>query len=305
MGGSSGRGGDVQSPPSQLGRPDRQGGLLGGRPNGQTSQSGRVTYGGSNNGFQRGGAGPAPQINGLPPGGNNRVSQDAMLNDQARRRDNWRDNDRRNDGWRNGYFQYNYGWDDNRFWYPHYAFNWDPYRCVPSPFYYYSNLPGYISLGRVTILLNFVSLFNDTRYNYDWSPGRGRYDYERNNRWDRELDYAVEDIVDAFERRRARTLWPLIYNDSSIYVDVEGEWRYQMRGIDFCDLMQDLVESTETESYRIRSVRTGRDGRALIEAEHVFRDAWGRRQGTRHSYGLEELRNGRFAIREFRVSRGW
>src|SRR5690606_24452424 len=114
--------------------------------------------------------------------------------------------------YRSGYYHYNNRWQDNWYWYPHYQFSYHPQYCVPSPWYSYANVPGYVS----TVRINFDWI------QFEWTTGRSynwRYDNDRDWGWSwgstsrrSDLDYAVDDIYAAFRRGQVRYMENLIGN---------------------------------------------------------------------------------------------
>lgn len=274
-------------PPELIGRGDRD-----------VSRSGRVTYGGSSNvnaGQTRGGSFNIPEAPRV--GSNNAIMREANREHNGIQRVTG--------NYRNGYYQYNNNWRDDNFWYPHYQFGYTN-NCYPSPFYYYPNLPGYVSTVRID--LGFIKFswsegstynyrYNNSRYDDDWDWG---WSNSRNNT-NRDLDNAVDDIYDSFRRGTMRNISYLIPSRGYINIELDNYIQYRIGSDDFYDLMTDLIESTYTTDYRIKRVRTYRGG-ASIEAEHRYRDPWGREQRTTHWYGLEEARRG-YEIVAFRTGR--
>lgn len=171
---------------------------------------------------------------------------------------------------------------------------------MPSPWYHYANMPGYINIVRINF--DFIS--------FEWRSGstyRWQYDNRRNDDWGWNSNYrrdyideAVDDIYDSFTRGRIRYMEHLISDRDFVNVDMGRYAQYQLRGDDFYDLVRDLVEGTQTLDYRIREVKNNR-GRLTIVADHLYRDPWGREKSTRHYYGLEEDRRGGYQIVAFKV----
>ncbi|MEZ5163752.1 MAG: hypothetical protein R2688_08370 [Fimbriimonadaceae bacterium] len=209
----------------------------------------------------------------------------------------------RTDPYRNGYYQYSNQWVDNNFWYPHYTFNYTN-NCVPSPFYYYPNLPGYINVVRVRIGDFSFSWSTGDRYDWRYDRNRGNDGWgwgndRRDDRYDRDLDYAIDDIYDAFRNRSVRSMSNLIPTRSRVGIELDRYAQYSIDSDDFYDMMRDLIEGTDTRNYIIRDVRYSR-GQATVVADHEYRDPWGRTQRTRHYYGLREERRG-YSIVSFRI----
>ncbi len=294
-GGSGGSRNTVDS-----GRTDRRGGdrgsvdvgpgrrgsdsILGKSAKGQ-SRSGSVSYGTRSNieatiqnrdlvrGFER----PTPRMG-------NRIGQ------QVGRENRIEANQR----YRHGYYPYRRDWRDDYFCYPYYRFNWDTRHCVLSPWYAYPHMPGYllsvrVDTGNWSFMLNVPD-------RYVWRrPSRSR-GWGWGNSYDSgaTLDYAIDDIVRAFESGRMSYLDNLLPRHQRVYVEMRDGWRYSMDSDDFYDQIRDLVEGTETASYRIQNVRVGRTD-VMIEAQHDYIDSWGDRRRAYHRIGLREYR-GDYAI---------
>lgn len=293
--GSGGRGGGSSLPPinggrsdsgfgSGIGRGGQDGFVAQGRQSNESSRSGRVTYGKSDHNVNRG---VRTSINmPAPPTirGESRVSREAY-DEKHRIQVN-------PDRYRQGYYHYNNRWHDNQFWYPYYGFQYS-YNCYPSPFYYYPHLPGYISEIRVVIGGTHWQISGSV---FDWQYRDYRYDdwgwsWGRNDRDNRDLTYAVNDIYDAFRYGSIRTIGRMIPTRGRVTIELGNYARYQLSGDDFYDMMRDLVEGTYTTDYRIREVRN--DGRrASVRAEHEYRDPWGRLRRVDHFYGLESTGRG-------------
>ncbi len=269
---------------------------LTGRGNNDSSRSGRVTYGSSSNvnrGQTRNGSFDIPEAP--------RVGSNSPLSRETNRERNGIE--RVTGNYRNGYYQYNNNWRDDNFWYPHYQFSYTN-NCYPSPWYYYPNLPGYVSTVRIDLGFIKFSWSEGSTYNYryggtsyddDWSWGNSR------NNTNRDLDNAVDDIYDSFRRGSVRNMSSLIPSRGYINIEIDNYIQYRIGSDDFYDLLTDLVETTYTTDYRIKRVRSWRGG-ASVEAEHSYRDPWGRTLRTSHWYGLEEGRRG-YEITSFRTGR--
>jgi hypothetical protein len=330
--GSGSNGGWGSTGSSGSGRQDRGGGfqregdLIGKRPDNAGSRSGRVQYGSSSNERPP----RATAINNIPQAQRGNLGRDVSNQSQARRVGSDYDREWRDRGYRSGYTHYSNNWRDSYFWYPHYQFRYDPYDCVPSPWYFYAHLPAYISVGRVSITIRGGNIYSSCRESYSyrpiynagwgsgWGGGGGGWSYDsgwyggsgnggwgndyRGDRNRNELDRSIDDIIEGFQRGSVRPLGQVIDTRRRVLVEVEDEFRYTMAGDDFYDLMQDLVEGTRTTGYRINEVRTGRD-QAIVMATHEFRDSWGQQRRTRHFFGLERDRRG-YTVKEFTIRRG-
>ncbi len=199
-------------------------------------------------------------------------------------------------GWRTGYYHYNPGWRDNYFWYPNYcATPFVSYNVVVSPWYCYTFLPGYLSCDHVYVSnyrgfwnwnVGFVYVYDTRNYN--------------NNYTNRELNYAMDDLQDGFERRDFRALERLVPDGGQVAIFRDGRYDYSIDSRDFDDLIHDLSSNADTNDYKILETRTSRDS-ARVSAMHEYIDQWGNRQRVYHSIYLQE-ENGRMVIREFGTS---
>jgi hypothetical protein len=206
-------------------------------------------------------------------------------------------------GIRIGYYHYNRDWRDDWFVYPHYVF--DPFAfnrpCYTSPWYYYPSLPAYVAPTRVIILDQFPS------QNWIGSP----YQWNRGNNWDRswsrnDVDFALEDLQDAFERTDRRAATRLIPRNGRVNIYTDGRYSYSLNADDFYDLFMDGLYNADTRRYEIVDVRMGNRGdTARVTARHESLDPWGNTQVVFHDYFLERDRRD-FVIREFgtSISRG-
>lgn len=294
-----------------LGRVDRQGGSglpqrgappqgVLGRRGGDSGRSGGTNYGdGNNNQAGRGNSGPINIDRGPID------LRGGTLPNQVTREDNPRAR------YRSGYYQYDNRWNDNNFWYPHYSFSYSN-GCTISPWYYYSNLPGFILGNRITYIDN---------YQVNWGFGDPyrwvRYDNWNNNGWndwgrdrdrDRrsELDYALDDLSRAWEDQDRRALDNLIPRRGRVGIYMDNRYCYSLDSSDFYDLMVDNINGTRTYRYDITSVRSSRND-AQVSARHDFTDAWGRRTTVYHHYRMQRDR-GDYVITDFLVSSrptGW
>lgn len=193
--------------------------------------------------------------------------------------------------YRSGYYHYREDWRDSSFCYPHYVFDYTDH-CAPSPWYWYPHLPAYVSVGRcrptVTVIFDFGwgSRYDYRPYYYtSFEPSR--------------LDVAADRMEESFRNRDFRRLSYLVDRDDWVQIQVENADTYDLRGDDFADMMQDLIEETHTISYKITDVHSWRDG-ASITARHTYVDSWGRREVVEHRYGFRLTRDG-YRIVSFRT----
>jgi hypothetical protein len=204
------------------------------------------------------------------------------------------------DRFRQGYCQYSNRWVDDWFYYPHYYFSYYPGRCYPTPFYYYPNVPGYIASVRVVIGDFHFAITARDRYTWRRPYGYGNaYRYDT-NRYDL-IDYQIGNLVDAFEYGRISYMNNMIPRNGYVHVALEDDAEYRMYSDDFYDMLADIVEGTDTRSYRIRDVRYDRY-QYVVYAEHEFRDPWGGMDRKYHTIVFERDREG-YEISYFRVDR--
>lgn len=192
-----------------------------------------------------------------------------------------------------GYTHYDYRWSDRNWFFRHYVY--DP--CVApayvSPWYYYPHLPAYLSPDRCRVITYRPAVFYGSFY--EWNrPSLSRYDRYT------DLDYALEDIVSAFERNNRRAKNRLMPSDGSVHILVDGDYAYSLLPNDFEEMFEDAIESTRTVRYEIVSVRNN-SREASVVARHEYEDPWGARRVVWHTYRLESERGGA-VIREFGVS---
>lgn len=276
------------------------------------SRSGRVSYGSTNNILEREQRWRNPQS---APSRDELNQRTSSMRNQIRREDRSRIRFDYDDGRvRVGYYHYDRNWRDDRFCYPYYVFN--PYQvntCVVSPWYYYPSLPAYINTTRI-VYANGTE-FSFIGFPYDYIPARrydDRYDdRDRGYRGDyrdrndnpsrkRYLDYAIDDITDAFERQDQRAVDRLVPRYGTVTVTIDGSITYGVNSNDFYDMLMDAVTSSKTISYRIESVKAN-DDQAEVIASHQYLDPWGQRMEVFHRFNLVGERGGVF-IRGFATS---
>jgi hypothetical protein len=213
-------------------------------------------------------------------------------------------------GYRNGYYHYDRRYQDDWFSYPHYVFNpWQYDRYVCSPWYYYPSLPPYLNSTRIIIINAGWPSYNWSGNPYQWTRRNDNWNdrYDRNDRNDRygrdrgELDYALDDLQDAWERTDFRAIGRLIPRRGNVNMYFDGRYSYSLDVNDFYDLFVDGIENVKTTRYDVVEVQRGRNGTARIVAKHEFVDPWNNRNTTYHQYFLEEDGRG-YVIREFGTS---
>ncbi|MCE9560230.1 MAG: hypothetical protein K8R88_14925 [Armatimonadetes bacterium] len=254
----------------------------------RTGRSGQAQYKSQNNGRANGGR--DVQIVQDVPDYNNSIRRQAGREENVRVQRNQYQ-------YRSGYYSYNNNWRDNNFSYPYYSFNYGN-NCALSPWYSYTNMPGYITIGRISFNNVFELSFNCNN-NYRWSY-KSRYDRYSSTY---ELDRAVASIDSAFDRADSSRLEDLIPSRGRVTIRSRWERPYTVDTNDYFDMMADLIESTRTRRYNITSVNYGeRDyGTVRVTAEHVFTDGYGNQRTNYHCYTLEK--SGRhYEIVEFQSS---
>jgi hypothetical protein len=209
--------------------------------------------------------------------------------------------------YRHGYVQYDRNWNDNRFYYPHYAFDYRPGYFV-SPWYGYSAFPGYIEPYRCSnvISVNFgwglgIHYIWDSYSNHlSLSYNEGRYrDYRAHDSY--ALDRSSTELREAFNRRDIHVIDNMLPRGYSVDIDMDGRPSYALSSDDFYDLMRDVVENTQTDDYIVRDVYEN-GSQATVVADHYYRDADGVRQHQKHWFGLQ-LTDGHYRVVSFRTTR--
>ena len=302
-----------------------------------TSRSGKVSYSGTNNFVNKKASKPI-QIQPAPT--RNQIDESAARNkereaeqraweeqqknngnhghgdghdrDHEWDRDHDRDRDGDHDGDRNnnrhyrvGYYHYDKTFRDNNFEYPYYIF--DPYQtnnCVVSPWYYYSFLPAYVNTNRLVISPDYSGPVIGFQYDYQ-QPSRYQDDsrdarYDNNYVSRRALDYAIDDIVNAFLHQDKRAVDHLVPRGGTVTLEVDNTISYGIRADDFYDMLMDAVMNSRTVDYQILSVTTS-DDEAEVIARHDYLDSWGERQSVYHKYHLFGER-GNIVIRYFETA---
>ncbi len=207
-------------------------------------------------------------------------------------------------GCRIGYIAYDRNWEDRQFRYPFYVFN--PYDTLGfiSPWYFYPNLPAYISTGRCLVLdasdlpAVFVGTpytgYNNDAYQQGYSAGyqAGQTSgYQAGQNDNRILDGVLDDIKSVFLHGDQKALDHLVPESGQVNIYVDGNYSYSISANDFYDMMRDNSKSTHTIDYQILDTRTSGD-EAKVLAAHIFQDPWGDRQTVYHTYLLKIGRRG-------------
>lgn len=232
-------------------------------------------------------------------------SRGGSIAGQARREDTPSANYR----YRSGYYQYDRGFNDDRFYYPHYSFGYHD-RSVISPWYCYTNLPGYLNVNRVRYDVVGIRLGPLQIWNYQANNGYGRSGYGNTNygrnSYDYYVDTAVTDLVNVFLRRDLRALDQIMPTQKWVYLT--GGWGdgYSVSSDDAYDMMRDLVTSTNTRGFWVKNVEVGGDA-MRIRAEHQYFDAWNQPNSVYLEFIFQQERSGRFYVREMSadIARRW
>lgn len=196
---------------------------------------------------------------------------------------------------RRGYFPYQIGWRDSNFAYPYYSFYYSASNSVPSPWYYYPQLPGYVVTSRIRIGAFSID-FVDIR-SYAWR----RSTYYAPTSYDYPLDITIDRLVRVYENRDMDALDALVPGGYDVDIESEDGDNYMLSSNDFHDLMLDNMSTTRTVEFAIVQVQTFRAG-ARVRAIHTFVDPSGRTTRLQHVYVLEQDERG-FHIASLQVSR--
>lgn len=242
------------------------------------SRTGNPNYGTVNNQFN-GNKNARPQSFQVPSLNKGSIAQQALRSGNAQPVH-----------YRSGYYQYGNNWRDDYFRYSYYQFSFGNNRCSVSPWYYYWNLPPYISVTRII----YVDNFRGCNWGYgDVYTYRVNSPYLKNNPYyggsvykQTDLDYALEDLEYAWEYADRRSISRLVPDRGRVNIYHDGQYSYSLSSDDFYDMLVDAVYATDTENYEIASVRVNRN-EATVTGKHYFYDAWGGRQVVYHSYRLE------------------
>ena len=138
--------------------------------------------------------------------------------------------------------------------------------------------------------MNAWNVWAGDPYRWQRQPdGYGNYDV-----WGRHsasaVDYAVDDIVNSFERADRRSAGRLVSTDAEVAIYVDGKYSYTLNASDFYDMFLDATQNTKTVRYQIVRVETGHDegNRDIVRvtAKHEYEDPWGARTTVNHFYEL-------------------
>ena len=186
-------------------------------------------------------------------------------------------------GLRIGYFQYAQNWNDSHFRYHSYGFT-PGNSVVYSPWYYYSNLPPYINSSSVI----YVDGYSRAVPSYRWQT------YRR----DAASQGAIDRIANAFQQDNAGPIISLVQPNSRVAILMDGQFQYDLVGEDFENMLSDMVQSTQTESYTVDAAHQYGD-HLQVQGTQRFRDANGDTQTVHMEFVLVADRNGDFSITEF------
>jgi len=181
------------------------------------------------------------------------------------------------------------GWTTSNFSYRHYGVNGGS-RYTPSPWYYYSSLPAFLSIS-------FISV--NTSSTFAWGDG-APYAYSLHRHHDRitdegaQLDSCADRISDGFTTRSSGYFDALLPTSQSVTVEMVGQDAYRCSGGDFRELMSDVVNHSETVTYSVVDVWSNGDT-ATVVAVHTYAN----QQQQKHWYGLSRYGAG-YRIASFR-----
>ncbi len=188
-------------------------------------------------------------------------------------------------GLRQGYCQYVQDWRDTHFYYPRYAYVPGP-RIHYSPWYYYSNLPAYVTYEVIIVHENYEPPVVESTW----------VDYPETTR--RPVDNLKRDLIDAFLDFKPEFISDHVQAGKEIAILMDGEYQYSLKAEDFQQMATDLIKGTNTTDYRVDKVR--QSGRNInIRTTHEFTDASGQAQSVRHEYVFQQDLNGGYWLREF------
>jgi len=149
-------------------------------------------------------------------------------------------------------------------------------------------MPAYISFSRVVYINNYQpcrwgsgDIYYVSGFNYGGYNRRNTQNYV-------EIDDAVYDIVDVFERGDRRALDRVVPESGRVAIYTDGAYAYSLSADDFYDLLLDNAYSTDTTRYEIYQTTRTANG-AQVYARHHFRDAFGREQTVMHQFGLTRV----------------
>ena len=193
--------------------------------------------------------------------------------------------------YRSGYYGRDRRWDDSRFRFNAYQFNFVNQQSAFSPWYYNSSLPPYVDTTRVS--------FNIGNFNYKFEK-RVRYQQVEST-VDGELRNSVSDLVEGIERNDPRALSRIIPSGYMVTIGAPAGSSYAIESEDFYNMMVDMAANTRTRSYDVLDIETGR-GNARVYARHITLDAWGKVDIIFNRVTFEAFENS-YRIVEFETSR--
>lgn len=192
-------------------------------------------------------------------------------------------------GIRYGQFGYGPGDFGGGYCYGGYESDDDDGDCTPSAWYYYPNLPPYIQDSQIQpdgATSSGPASPRAAVYPPDWKP---------------DLDHALADLKNAWERNDQKALARLLPTDGSVTVTVEGQESYKLTAKEFADLFGDGIYNTKTLAYGVvQAVQVAPD-EVEVTARHEFKDPWGQLRTIEHVYTLVQGDKG-YVIRAFTSS---
>lgn len=188
-------------------------------------------------------------------------------------------------GMRVGYYQYVPNFRANLFYYSNYRYN--PGQAYYSPWYYYSNLPPYVSTGSLTVIPSYTS----SVVNGEWTA----YNATSPNP---AVDGIINRLQATFQTGDPIWLMRLARSSGRIAIFMGGQYQYSVGATDFSTMLRDLVLGTQTTGYTVDQVQEWGD-ELRVQTTHQFIDSQGLSQIVRQVYVFGQDINGNLQILEF------
>ncbi len=180
---------------------------------------------------------------------------------------------KRNQELRSGYYRHHhqdYGYYSPSWRWSHYFFEPIINRCLFSPFYYYINVPPYLSIDDVyysrPITIIYVERTIEYRYFNDDS-----YYLARKTTRSNALYNAISDIQKAWENNDFKSFARHLDNNSKVAIYLDGEYAYSLSANDYAEMSQDAIENIDTESFTINRVTQRDNGQYVLYGTHIYR----------------------------------
>jgi hypothetical protein len=188
-------------------------------------------------------------------------------------------------GWRHGYWHHNRGWRDSFWFWDYYFFNPVVSECVPSLYYFYGCLPGYLWCPRVIFVDRPVVVYVEEPV--VWHDVDNGYYLERPAA--NPLDSAVSDIVAAWRDGNPDLLDKHVDADTKVAVFLDGEYSYSLEGADFAGITRDAVQTVQTKSFTVDRVAKRNDDMVVVYAKHTYVNTDDYYETVYVAYTLERL----------------